>query len=62
MVNIAECYKALKISAKLIGGAVYLSWAQEVEAGLMINGVWNYFDEDDDASKPSSDLTELKDW
>jgi len=50
MVTITECYKAPKISAKLVGGASYLSWAQEAEAGLMTNGVWKYFNEDNDAS------------
>ena len=62
MVSIAECYKAPKISAKLVGGANYLSWAQEAEAGLMTNGVWKYFDNTDDASKPPDGDTELKDW
>jgi len=62
MVTMAECYKALKISAKIEGGADYLSWAQEAEAGLMTNSVWKYFDEDDDASTPPTDTAELKDW
>src|SRR6266481_9462489 len=62
MVSIAECYKAPKISAKLAGGANYLSWAQEAEASLMTNGVWKYFDNTDDASKPLDGDTELKDW
>src|SRR6266481_259689 len=62
MVSIAECYKAPKISAKLAGGADYLSWAQEAEAGLMTNSVWKYFDNTDDASKPPDGDTELKDW
>jgi len=62
MITITECYKAPKISVKLVGSADYLSWAQEVEAGLMTNGVWKYFNEADDASLPPIGPAELKDW
>ena len=54
--------QAPKISAKLVGGADYLLWAQEVEASLMINGVWKYFDEHDIALQPQKDQLELNNW
>jgi len=45
-----------------MGGADYLSCAQEAEAGLMANGVWKYPNDENDALKPPSDMADLKDW
>ena len=50
-VVIPKCYKAPKISVKLMGGTDYLLWAQEAEASWIMNGVWKYFDDKDDMSK-----------
>ena len=62
MLIISECYKAPKISAKLVGGTDYLSWAQEAEASLMTSGVWKYLNEHDISPQPLQAQLELNNW
>ncbi|KAF8576942.1 hypothetical protein K439DRAFT_1640118 [Ramaria rubella] len=56
---IEECFKPPKISARLVGGSDYLSWARETRALFVSNDVWKCFDPSNACLTPPSDPAAL---